>query len=125
MREGEAAVSHFRGMWGTFLHECCHAYLGILTGNACDEDEDKEGFDGGHGRHFQRCIHAVDRSARALLGVAAMMHYKTRDNLPQKIFDIENHKIVPRNPKMPFIKSKGIRQTIQTCSHMIKVLRRA
>ena len=125
MKAGEAPVSQFRCIWGTFLHECCHAYLSILTGDAYDVDEEKEGFDGGHGRHFQRCIHAVDRSARALLGVAAMMVYETREDRPQKIFDIENHKIIPRNPKMPIIKSKGVRQIIQTCSHMIKVLRRA
>ena len=125
MRHDEAPVSQFRGIWGSFLHECCHAYLAILTGNACDEDEENEGFDGGHGRHFQRCIHAVDRSARALLGVAAQMFYGTRENRPQKMFDIENHQIIPRNPKMPIIKSRGVRQIIKTCSHMIKVLRRA
>ena len=124
MRLGEPAVSPFQGMWGTFLHECCHAYLDVLTGGALEEDEETEGFDGTHGTHFQRCIHAVDRSTRALLGVAACTAYGTR-NRPQKVFDMENHKVIPRDPKMPTLKSKGIRQIIQTCSHMVKVLRRA
>lgn len=64
MKAGEPPVSAFRSMWGTLLHECCHAYLDILTGGACDIDEETEGFDGSHGTHFQRCIYAVDRSAR-------------------------------------------------------------
>ena len=125
MKVDEAPVSPFRGMWGTFLHECCHAYLDILTGGACDMDEEAEGFDGGHGTHFQRCIHAVGRSTRALLGVAAATTYWTRDR-PQKPFDPENHKVIPRDPKMPKLPNgRGIRHIIQTCSHMVKVLRRA
>lgn len=47
-----------------------HAYLAILTGSSDDEDEFDEGFDGSHGRHFQRCYHAVDNMTRELLGIA-------------------------------------------------------
>ena len=125
MRDGEDPVSPFRGMWGTFLHECCHAYLGILTGTSGDDVEDAEGYDGGHGCYFQRCIHAVDRSARAMLGIAACCHYGTRDDLPQKEFDPRNHKVIPKDPKMPKLKRISVRQIIRTCSHMVKVLRRA
>ena len=124
-RKGEAPVSPFLFMWAVFLHECCHAYLEILSGTADDWDESAEGYDGGHGRHFQRCIYAVDRSARALMGVSACCAYGRTDNLPQKLFDVKNHKVIPRNPKMPVLKRVGLVQLWKTCSHMARVLLRA
>ena len=61
----------------------------------------------------------------ALLGIAAGTVYSTRDR-PQKVFDAANHKVIPRDPKIPTLpRGRGIRQIIQTCSHMVKVLRRA
>ena len=124
MRVGEPEVSPFRAMWGVFLHECCHAYLGILAGSATDEDERAEGYDGAHGVYFQRCIYAVDRSARAMLGVAAACNYSAQ-RAPQKPFDVKNHKVIPRDPKVPVLKSMGILQTWRTCVHMARVLLRA
>ena len=73
-----------------------HAYLAILTGKGEDEDEEAEGYDGVHGRHFQRCIHAVDKMSRALLGLAAC-----NDSGPsstgrlRKPFNVEEHSVKP------------------------------
>ena len=76
-----------------------HSYLAILTGNGEDEDEEAEGYDGVHGRHIQRCIHAVDKMSRALLGLAAC-----NDSGPsstgrlQKPFNVEKHSVkAPRS----------------------------
>ena len=33
IKVGELPVSHFKLMWAIFLHELCHAYLGITTGH--------------------------------------------------------------------------------------------
>ena len=124
MREGEPPVSPFRAIWGALLHECCHAYLAILSGSGRNREEEAEGYDGGHGVHFQRCLHAVDRSSRALLGIAALCDYVTRDNRPQKSFDPKNHQVVPRDPRVPVLKRMGIIQMWRTCSHMARVLLR-
>lgn len=125
MREGEAPVSDFIVMWGVFLHECCHAYLAVLSGTADDLEESAQGYDGGHGCYFQRCIYAVDRSSRALMGVPAFCCYGTKDYLPQKLFDVKNHKVIPRDPKMPILKRVGLVQMWKTCSRMARVLLRA
>ena len=125
MKQGEAPVSPFLSMWGTFLHECCHAYLAVLSGTAVDPEAAVEGYDGGHGYFFQRCIYAVDRSARALIGVPAACYYGPTDNLPLKSFDVKNHKVIPRDPKVPVLKRVGLVQMWKTCSHMARVLFRA
>lgn len=125
LRTGESPASPFRGLWGTFLHECCHAYLAILSGSSIDAEESAEGYDGGHGVYFQRCIYAVDRSARALLGVAPSCEYGTDGNLPQKFFDPKNHKVIPRDPKMPVLKRVGLVQVWRTCHHLARLLLRA
>lgn len=125
MRQDEAPVSPFLSMWGTFLHECCHAYLAVLSGTATDPEEVAEGYDGGHGYYFQRCIYAVDRSTRALIGVPACCYYGLQDNIPQKFFDLKTHKVVPRDPKIPVLKRVGLVQMWKTCSHMARVLLRA
>ena len=124
-RKGEAPVSPFLAIWATLLHECCHAYLAVLSGSANDPKEAAEGYDGGHGCYFQRCIHAVDRSARALLDVPAFCYYDSKDNLPLKIFDLKNHKVIPRDPKIPALKRVGLVQVWKTCSHIARVLLRA
>ena len=125
MRKDEAPVSPFRSMWGTFLHECCHAYLAVLSGSGNDAEEDAEGYDGGHGVYFQRCIYAVDRSSRALIGQPAACCYGFRNNLPQKFFDVKNHKVIPRDPKIPVLKRVGLVQIWKTCGQMARVLFRA
>ena len=71
-----------------------HAYLAILTGNGEDEDEEEEGFDGTHGRHFQRCIYAVDKMSRALLGIAACNDSTpSSDGRLRRPFDVEAHSV--------------------------------
>ena len=125
MRQGEAPVSPFISLWATLLHECCHAYLAVLSGTNTDRKEDAEGYDGGHGVYFQRCIHAVDRSSRALIGLPAFCYYGLRDNLPQKFFDAKNHKVIPRDPKIPVLKRVGLVQIWKTCGHIARVLLRA
>ena len=86
--------SRKRGTFGTLLHEMVHgkflvlllrigggyctsgkrlmgyilAYLTARCGYCHDVDEDEMGLDGGHGRHFQRCIEALERRTRQDIG---------------------------------------------------------
>ena len=75
-------------------------YLPILTGNGEDEDEEAEGYDRVHGRHFQRCIHVVDKMSRAPLNLAAC-----NDSGPsstgrlRKPFNVEQHSVKPPRPR--------------------------
>ena len=75
-----------------------HAYLAILTGSGDDEDESEEGFDGSHGRHFQRCFHAVDNLTRELLGIAVSddKEQKSSEGLHRKLFDATTYVAAPR-----------------------------
>jgi len=74
-----------------------HAYLAILTGSGVDEDEFDEGFDGGHGRQFQRCLYAVNSMTRELLGIAVSddKEQKSSDGLLRKPFDAETYLAAP------------------------------
>jgi hypothetical protein len=75
-----------------------HAYLAILTGSGDDEDESEEGYDGSHGRHFQRCFHAVDNLTRELLGIAVSddKEQKSSESLHRKLFDATTYVAAPR-----------------------------
>lgn len=75
-----------------------HAYLVILNGSGDDEDEFEEGFDGSHGRHFQRCFHAVDCMTRELLGIAVSddKEQKSSKGLLRKPFNTDTHTAAPR-----------------------------
>lgn len=87
-----------------------HAYLAILTGSDGDEDEFEEGFDGSHGRHFQRCFYAVDRMTRELLGIAVSddSTQKTSQGLLRKPFDAKNYVVAPRRTsRLSWLVSKG------------------
>jgi len=84
-----------------------HAYLAILTGSGDNEDEFEEGFDGSHGRHFQRCFHAVDSMTRALLGIAVSddNEQKSSEGLLRKPFDAKTYVAAPR-------RASGLRRLI-------------
>lgn len=53
----KAATTRLRDVWAVLLHEMVHAYLMVLCARPRDEDER----DPGHGRHFRRCLRAVQR----------------------------------------------------------------
>ena len=99
------ASSRKRGAFGTLLHEMVHgnflvscvlevvitpaeqgltvyilAYLTARCGRANDVDEDLLGLDGGHGRHFLRCIEALERRTRQDIGYVPHWNDK-RDHL--------------------------------------------
>ena len=67
------------------------AYLTARCGHCHDFDEDKLGLDGGHGRHFQRCIEAVEKRTRHDIGYVPHWNEK-RDHLghgrPLKLADV-------------------------------------
>lgn len=93
---GEPPVSGVRFIWAILLYELCHAYLTILTGHKeYDIDDVRDGYDEFHGKYFQRCIHAVDRSARQLLGLGAYRSYSSQYRQPIRIYDVENHIVEP------------------------------
>ena len=70
IRAGDPPVSPFRYLWAVLLHEFCHAYLKIMTCHDSDDEHDEaDEYERTHGRHFQRCLYAVDRRARELLGI--------------------------------------------------------
>lgn len=121
IQDDEAPVSQFRYMWGVVLHEYCHAYLQILTGHSdFDKDDDAAGYDGTHGKHFQRCIYAVDRRARQLLGVGAMRTYVGRDGMPINYYDAENHIVTPKTSKWAELRQQGYHRVIQACQHSLR-----
>ncbi|KAL8820469.1 MAG: hypothetical protein Q9191_007509, partial [Dirinaria sp. TL-2023a] len=94
---GEPPVSQFRFMWAILLHELCHAYLAILTSDkGYDKDDFRDGYDELLGKYFQRCVHAVDRSARQLLGLGANRNYASHNELPIRVYDVENHIVQPK-----------------------------
>lgn len=123
IREGEASVSQFRFLWSVVLHEFCHAYLQVLTGhNDFDHDDSKTGHDGHHGQHFQRCIYAVDRSTRGLLGIGALCSFTGQDGKPINVFDVENHTVEPKPSRWAELKGKGYRMVVQACGHGVRRL---
>lgn len=56
----------FKTMFGTMLHEMCHAYEHVRCfPEECDQGD-------GHDKHFRTKIHAVHRRAHNLLGLWAI-----------------------------------------------------
>lgn len=53
----KAATTRLRDVWAVLMHEMVHAYLMVLCARWRDDDER----DPGHGRHFRRCMEAVQR----------------------------------------------------------------
>ena len=64
--------SRWDEMWGTLLHEMVHAYLRV-TINPTRRDFERTDPQGIHGRHFQRCIRAINaRAAELGLGIGGV-----------------------------------------------------
>jgi len=53
----ELPTTRLRDVWSVLMHEMVHAYLMV----ACVEYHDLDEPDPGHGRHFKRCLAAVQR----------------------------------------------------------------
>ena len=85
MSEGEQPFSQFELIWGIFLHELCHAYLSVLT--AFRDWGDDEDF---HGEYFQRCLNAVEQSARRLLSVETNREYSDDEGRRPRYLDVKN-----------------------------------
>lgn len=123
LRVNEPPASAFRTLWALVLHEYCHAYLAILTGhNITDSDDKAAGFDYCHGKHFQRCIHAVDQRTRQLLGVGALCDFDGQDGLPVNWYDVENHVVIPHTSKWAQLKQQGYHQILQACQHSLRTM---
>ena len=116
----EPSLSDFRFMWSIVLHEFCHAYLQILCGRDYDNNAGAAGFDAFHGEHFQRCIYAVDQSARQLLGIAACRFYPGQGGIPIRTYDVENHIVEPKTSRWTELKKQGYRRVVQTCRHSVR-----
>ena len=114
----EPPASAFRTLWAIVLHEYCHAYLAILTGhNITDVEDQAAGFDYYHGKHFQRCIYAVDQRTRQLLGIGASRNYGGVDGLPINVYDVENHVVTPHTSKWA---EQGYHRILQACQHSLR-----
>ena len=61
--------SRWEEMWGTLLHEMCHAYLRLVTREGLRDWMWSEGPDKGHGSHFRRCLKAVNARSGKVLGI--------------------------------------------------------
>ncbi|KAL9113034.1 MAG: hypothetical protein Q9187_007676 [Circinaria calcarea] len=61
--------SRWEEMWGTLLHEMCHAYLRLVTSANLRVWMWSEGPDKYHGSHFQRCLKAVNGRSGEVLGI--------------------------------------------------------
>lgn len=121
IRPGGTSEYQFRYLWATVLHEFCHAYLGILTGHYdTDFEDDAAGYYGGHGKHFQRCIYAVDRRARELLGIGAHRGYMGKLGMPINEYDVQNHIVTPKTSRWNDFKKEGYHRVIQACRHSIR-----
>ena len=68
----ECKRTRWENMWGTLLHEMCHAYLRLVTGEGFRDHMWSEGADRGHGSHFKRCLKAVNVRSDYLLGVVGI-----------------------------------------------------
>lgn len=53
----ELPTTRLRDVWSVLMHEMVHAYLVVL----CEEYHDVDEPDPGHGRHFRRCLAAVQK----------------------------------------------------------------
>ncbi len=85
-----------------------HAYLTIPASSSADDDEFSEGIDGSHGRHFQRCFHAVDSMTRELLGLAASDD--SNQNTSRKPFDAKTSMTAPHHTSRLISKRKPQRR---------------
>lgn len=50
-------TTRLRDVWATLMHEMVHAYMIVL----CEEYHDLDEEDPSHGRHFKRCLAAVQK----------------------------------------------------------------
>ncbi len=121
LQAGEQVVSAFQYLWAVVLHEYCHAYLAVLTGhNITDLEDCAAGFDGSHGKHFQRCIYAVDQRTRQLLGIGASRNYIGMNGLPINFYDVENHVVTPHTSKWAELRQQGYHRMLQACQHSLR-----
>lgn len=68
----ECKRTRWENMWGTLLHEMCHAYLRLRTWEGYRDHMWSEGPDHGHGSHFKRCLKAVNTRSDYLLGIVGI-----------------------------------------------------